>query len=95
METTETRNRADYCHRCLEPAPPKAARCPKSGEPIHRSGNIRKILSVFGLLIFLAVAALSIRPMQTSGAPSAAGQSGQAGKPDTAPSPEVKPALGQ
>jgi uncharacterized paraquat-inducible protein A len=98
METAETRKRGDYCHRCLEPAPPKVARCPKCGEPIHRAGKLRKVLAGIALLVILVVVAISIRMMQTSGAPSAAAteqQSGQAGKPDTTPPPEVKPALGQ
>ena len=95
METSETRQRGDYCHRCLEPAPPKAARCPRCGEPIHRSSSIRKDLAVFGLLMFLAIAAVSIRLMQTSGAPSAAATEQQRpGAPDKPPA-EVKPALGQ
>jgi len=95
METTETRKRGDYCHRCLEPAPPKVARCPKCGEPIHRTGKLRKVLAGLALLVVLAVVALSIRLMQTSGTSSPASeQSGPAGK-DTAPPPQVKPALGQ
>ncbi|HUB80916.1 MAG TPA: hypothetical protein VMB03_19055 [Bryobacteraceae bacterium] len=93
---TETRKRGDYCHRCLEPAPPKGARCPKCGEPIHRAGRLRKLLAGIALIMVLAVVAISIRMMQTSGAPSAAtGQPSDQTKPDKAPAPEVKPALGQ
>ena len=98
MELTETRKRGDYCDRCLEPAPPKVARCPKCGEPIHRAGRLRKLLAGVALLVILAVVAISIRMMQTNGTPSAAAtgqQSDQGAKADKTPSPEVKPALGQ
>jgi uncharacterized paraquat-inducible protein A len=98
MDESQTRNRVDVCHRCLEPVPPKAARCPRCGEPIHKSSNIRRILAVFGLLMFLVVAAVAFRLMQTSGArPStdADQQQQRPGDPDKPPPPEKKPALGQ
>jgi len=98
MDTPENQNRADKCHRCLEPVPPKVARCPRCGEPIHKSGGIRKLLAVFGLLMFLVVAAVAFRLLQTSGSPSAATGDQQAqrpGDPDKGPTQEVKPALGQ
>lgn len=98
METAPAGKRGDYCDRCLEPAPPKAARCPRCGEPIHRSGNIRKILAFFGLFMFLVVAVVAFRMMQTAGPGSTAAteqQTQQRGGPDTPPPPEKKPALGQ
>jgi len=79
--------------------PPKASRCPRCGERVHRPGNIRLILAVFGLLMFLVVAAVSFRLMQTSGQPAAATnadeQQQRPGEPDKPPPPEKKPALGQ
>jgi uncharacterized paraquat-inducible protein A len=98
MDTSETGTAAEKCHRCLVPVPPKAVRCPRCGEPVHRSHNIRKILAVFGLLMFLAIAAVAYRMMQISGAPSAGASDEQAqrpGAPDKAPPPEKKPALGE
>ena len=99
MEETQTQKRADVCQRCLEPVPPKAARCPRCGEPIHRPANIRLILGVFGLVMFLAVVLLAIRLMQTSGArpapPDGTDQQQTPGRPQTPPPPPRKPALGQ
>src|SRR5580704_19123945 len=98
MDTPETGSLADKCHRCLEAVPPKAVRCPRCGEPVHKSHHIRKILAVFGLLMFLVVAAVAFRLMQTSGPSSAATsdeQSPRPGGPDKPPPPVKKPALGQ
>lgn len=96
MDLSETESRIDKCHRCLEPVPPKVARCPGCGEPIHKSANIRKFLAVLGIAMFLVVAAVAYRLMQTSGAPSAAADEvRRPGAPDTPPPPEKKPALGQ
>jgi hypothetical protein len=98
METASAEKRGNYCHRCLEPVPEKVTRCPGCGEPIHQSGNIRKLLAIFGLFMFLVIAAVAIRMMQTSGAGSAPAveqQTQRPGAPDTPPPPEKKPALGQ
>lgn len=96
MDMPETGSHANKCHRCLEAVPPKAARCPHCGEPVHKSHNIRKLLAVFGLLMFLVVAAVAFRLMQTSGAPSATNdEQSRPGAPDKPPPPEKKPALGQ
>ena len=98
MELTRTQNPAEVCHRCLEPVPPKAPRCPRCGEPIHKSANIRVILGVFGLVMFLAVALVAFRLMQSSpGHPVVTDdqEQRQAGAPATPPPPEKKPALGQ
>ena len=96
MDPSDTGSRVDKCHRCLEPVPANAARCPGCGEPIHKSANIRKFLAVLGVVMFLVVAAVAFRLMQTSGAPSAAADDAQRpGAPDTPPAPEKKPALGQ
>jgi uncharacterized paraquat-inducible protein A len=94
MDEPQTQN----CHRCLEPVPPKAKRCPRCGEPVPKSANIRMILAVFGLLMFLVIAAVAFRLMQTSGAPAAANdgqQQHRPGEPEKPPPPEKKPALGQ
>ncbi|HEX3742472.1 MAG TPA: hypothetical protein VHW09_01020 [Bryobacteraceae bacterium] len=98
MGTTDARKRGAYCHRCLEPAPPKATRCPLCGEPIHRPANIRKILAIFGLLVFVAIVAVSIRMIHSSPPPpDAAGEPDivRPGAPDKPPADQVKPALGQ
>jgi uncharacterized paraquat-inducible protein A len=90
MDEPQSRIRADVCHRCLEPVPPKAARCPRCGEPIHKPANFRKILAVFGLLMFVVVAVVAFRLMQTSSPPSTDAQQ----QKDASP-PEKKPVLGQ
>jgi uncharacterized paraquat-inducible protein A len=92
MEEPQTQNRQDLCHRCLEPVPPKLSRCPRCGESIQRPGNIRKMLAIFGLLMFVVIAAVAFRLMQSSGAPAAANDDQQHKE---APPPEKKPALGQ
>ena len=69
---------------------------PAVREPVHRSYDIRRILTVFGLLMFLAIAAVAYRTMQIGGAPSAAATDEQTERPgarDKAPPPEKKPAL--
>jgi uncharacterized paraquat-inducible protein A len=98
MDEPRTEKRADVCHRCLEPVPPKASRCPRCGEPVHKPANIRLILGVFGLLMFLVVAAVAFRLMQTSGSPASTNaeeRQHRPGEPDKPPPPEKKPALGQ
>ena len=96
MDTSETGSLVDKCHRCLEPVPAKASRCPGCGEPIHKSGSVRKLLAVLGIVMFLVIAAVAFRLMQTSGAPSAGDDLAQRpGAPDTPPPPEKKAALGQ
>jgi len=98
MDEPQPRNRADVCHRCLEPVPPKASRCPRSGEPVHKSANIRMILAAFGLLMFLVVAAVAFRLMQSGTAPEPANveqRQRHPGEPEKPPPPEKKPALGQ
>jgi hypothetical protein len=92
MDMPQSGNPADVCHRCLEPVPRKASRCPRCGEPIHKTANIRKILAVFGLLVFVAVAVAAFRLMQTSG-PSTSTTVTEEQK--DAPPPEKKPVLGQ
>ena len=90
--------RADVCHRCLEPVPPKAARCPRCGEPLRKSVSIRLMLGLFGLLMFVVIVAFAVRLMQTSGAPPAPADDNQQqvpGAPDKPPPPQKKPALGQ
>ena len=98
MDEPETQNRGDICHRCLEPVPAKASRCPRCGERVHKPANLRKTLAFFGLLMFLAVAAVAFRMLQTSGArpvPATTETAHQPGDPDTPPPPPPKPALGQ
>ena len=98
MEETQTQKRADVCQRCLEPVPPKAARCPRCGEPIHKSSHIRVILGVFGLVMFLAVVLVAFRLLQTSSGHPGGNEEQQqqdGSRPTTPPPPEKKPALGQ
>jgi hypothetical protein len=100
METASAGKRGDYCHRCLELAPPKAARCPalRPNRSINKSSNLRRILAFFGLFMFLVVAAAAFRMMQTAGPGSAAATEQQTQRPggsDTPPPPEKQPALGQ
>jgi uncharacterized paraquat-inducible protein A len=88
----------EICHRCLEPVPAKLSRCPNCGERVHQAGRVRKSLAIFGLAMFLLIAAVAYRMMQTSGAPSVDDNSSaphRAGDPDTPPPPPPKPALGQ
>jgi len=96
MDEPQPRSRADVCHRCLEPVPPKASRCPRCGEPIHKSANIRMILAAFGLLMFVVVAAVAFRLMQTSSAPAPATveRPRMPGEPEKPPPPPKEPALG-
>jgi len=96
MDETKTQNPGEVCHRCLQPVPPAASRCPHCGDPVHKSSHIRTILGVLGLLMFLAAVVVAVRLMQTSGPrPATDDDQHVAGQPDTPPPPEKKPALGQ
>jgi uncharacterized paraquat-inducible protein A len=84
---TQTSDTGDLCHRCLVPVPRDSARCPRCGETVHKAGSYRKAIAVFGLLMFLIIAAVAFRMMQTGGGLSSAPK-------DNTPV-EQKPALGQ
>jgi len=85
MSESVTEKRGEVCHRCLQPVPSKAARCPNCGDPLRKGANIRTVLGIFGLVIFLAVAFIGFRMMQ-NGSDNSSTQTAQ---------PEKKPALGQ
>jgi uncharacterized paraquat-inducible protein A len=86
MSESATEKRGEVCHRCLQPVPSKATRCPNCGDPLRKGVNIRTVLGIFGLVIFLAVAVIGFRMMQNG--------SGNSGSTQTE-QPEKKPALGQ
>ena len=66
MEPAKANTNADVCHRCLEPVPPKVMRCPKCGEPVRRASNLRKMMAVFALLMFVCVVVLAVKLMQSA-----------------------------
>jgi uncharacterized paraquat-inducible protein A len=94
METRKGHEQEGRCHRCLEAVPLKATRCPRCGIPIRRTTNLRLILGIAGLLMFVGVVVMAIRLMQTAGSGSGPDTSSGASQRE-APPPEKKPALGQ
>lgn len=97
MDQPQTKIDADICHRCLQPVPPKAARCPRCGEPLHRSSNVRVVLGVLGLVLFLAIALVAFRLMHSAGKrPLSDDEQQTTGDQSHTPPPaEKQPALGQ
>jgi hypothetical protein len=89
----------DICHRCLQPVPEKARRCPHCGDPLQKSPNMRLLLGLFGLMVFVVVAFFAVVRLTHSGdagaPPDDAQQQQDGSAPRSPPPPEVKPALGQ
>jgi len=96
MDNPKTKGREEICHRCLQPVPRNASRCPGCGEPAPKSGSIRMVLGVLGLLMFLGIALMAFRLLHIAGPRPASDDAPQIGdQPATPPPPEKKPALGQ
>ncbi len=97
MDRVQTKVDADICHRCLQSVPPKATRCPRCGEPLHKSSHVRVVLGVLGLVLFLAIALVAFRLMHSAGKRPVSDDGQQTtGEQSHAPSPADKqPALGQ
>jgi hypothetical protein len=105
MDEPVAERRPDVCHRCLQPVPRTARRCPHCGDPLPKA-NARLILGLFGLAVFVLVACFAIlrlmhggdaaEPPSDADQQQGAGQQQPDGSPQSAPSPpEKKPALGQ
>ena len=77
------------CPRCHLPLPPKATRCEDCGRAIKRPTDIRLYLGMLGLVLFLAMAFVGFRLMQSNGF-----RTDSHASQDALP-PEEKPALGQ
>jgi heme/copper-type cytochrome/quinol oxidase subunit 2 len=99
MEEPAAEKRLDVCHRCLQPVPAKAARCPHCGDPMSHTVNMPLMLGMFGVLILILLAFFTLRLMHSGGAapPPADADQQQPGAPhsDPPPEPQPKPALGQ
>ena len=98
MSELVTEPRADTCHRCLQPVPAKASRCPNCGDPLKKGMNVRLVLAMLALLVFVVTAVTAFRMMQTEAAKPAdqtVEQDPLKPAQDTPPPPEKKPALGQ
>ena len=86
---SEPSSREERCHRCLQPVPPNAARCPHCGDPL-KHGNARMLLiGLAGSVIFLIAAFGMTHYLQNR--PAAAPETVAA----PAPPSDTKPALGQ
>ena len=99
--------RADMCSRCLQPVPPKAARCPQCRQPVHRLRLLPWVAGAAGLLalVFALLVAFHVvggRPP----APVAEGASQvhaleqappveEDSKPGPPPKPEKRPPLNE
>ena len=90
-EESGTSSKEKCCHRCLQPVPPEAARCPHCGDPLNPAMNVRTLLiAVVGIIIFLGAAFAAVRFFQTRDTPNQ-----DAGSTQSAPPTDSKPALGQ
>jgi uncharacterized paraquat-inducible protein A len=90
MDQQVAEDRTEVCHRCLQAVPPAAARCPHCGDPLKKAANVRLLLGLFGLLIFVGVAFMAIRLMMNTGGSQPSGDADQQQS-----TPEKQPALGQ
>jgi hypothetical protein len=104
MDELATEKRPAVCHRCLEPVPPKAERCPHCGDPLPKAVNMPLLLSGFGLLLVILVAFFALRLMNSGGTappPPPDDPMQQSDQLQTQPHPnpppeaQPKPALGQ
>jgi len=92
MDQQAEASRVEVCHRCLQPLPQLASRCPHCGDPIKKPMNASLILGMLGLALLLALFFVGFQIMHGNGGlDGGTAQSQQ----DNSPSPEVKPALGQ
>jgi hypothetical protein len=101
MDEPVVETRPDVCHRCLQPVPPKAQRCPHCGDPLAHKANMPLLLAMFGLLMVVLLALIAIRAMHSGGVVQPPPDDDQqvmdqrAPHPNPPPEPVPKPALGQ
>ena len=95
MDEPVAEKRSEVCHRCLQPVPSKAQRCPHCGDPLKTGLNARLVLGLLGATIFLLVAFFVVARLMHTDTPADADQQQQDGSTPSAPAPEKKPALGQ
>ncbi len=101
----------NHCPRCLQPVPPKAARCPGCGQPIQTSSRVlRLIIGFAGLIALIFVIGLMYQTVRDEDAGKGAAPTEEVQKtpeeelfpptaPDSgskeAPKPEKKPPLNE
>jgi hypothetical protein len=101
MDERVAETHPELCHRCLQPVPPKAQRCPHCGDPLAHKVNFPLLLGMFGLLMVVLIAFFALRMMQSGGAVQSPPDDEEqtqdltAPHPNPPPDPLPQPALGQ
>ena len=91
MDQPVSQESRDICHRCLQPVPPKAARCPHCGDRLQRTRYVPFLLGIGGLLALVFVVFIMIKVIRDTDIENSPSPDQQ----HSTPRPDKKPPLNQ